>query len=148
MLAALEIPHLDGIVIAATGQPPAIGTHPERLDCSLMPLPKLQALPVLHVPPAHAPIAAATEQQRSGRTPGTTTDPVWLPRANPPGGAGGPPPHVPPLLIARSGKWGAIGTPRHTIEEGVVVVRVLQDLPSLSGSRVPQPDGIVQPATS
>src|SRR5207237_892427 len=61
MLATLEIPDLDGPVIAATGEPLAIGTHAERLDCPLMPLPKGQALPALHVPPVHAPIAAATE---------------------------------------------------------------------------------------
>src|SRR5437588_1440744 len=70
MLAALEIPGLDGPVIAATGEPLAIRAHSERLDCPLMPLPKRQALPALHVPPAYAPIAAATEQHRSSRTPG------------------------------------------------------------------------------
>src|SRR5205823_5394653 len=70
MLAALEIPDVNGPIIAATGEPLAIGTHSERLDCPLMPLPKRQALPALHVPPAHAPIAAATEQHRSRRTPG------------------------------------------------------------------------------
>src|SRR6266436_909578 len=70
VLAALEIPDVDGPVIAATGQSAAIGTHSERLDRPLMPLPKRQALPALHVPPAYAPIAAATEQHRSSRTPG------------------------------------------------------------------------------
>src|SRR5712671_2074471 len=70
MLAALQIPQLNGIVVPATGQSPAIGTHPERLDRPLMLLPKRQALPVLHIPPAQVPIAAATDQHRSGRTPG------------------------------------------------------------------------------
>src|SRR5260221_7978330 len=70
MLATLQIPHLNGIVVPATGQSPAIGAHPERLDRPLMPLPKRQALPALRVPPAHAPIAATTDQHRSGRTPG------------------------------------------------------------------------------
>src|SRR6266852_4590056 len=35
-----------------------------------MPLPKRQAFPVLRVPPAQVPIVAATDQHRSGRTPG------------------------------------------------------------------------------
>src|SRR5258706_5753667 len=70
VLAALDIPHLNGIIIAAAGQSPAIGTYAERLDGTLMPLPKHQALAVLHVPPAHAPIAAATEQHLSRRAPG------------------------------------------------------------------------------
>src|SRR2546425_12114303 len=35
MLATLEIPDVDGPVIAATGEPLAIGTHSERLDCPL-----------------------------------------------------------------------------------------------------------------
>src|SRR5260370_1362189 len=48
MLTTLQIPHLNGIVIPATGQSPSIGPHPERLDRPLMPLPHRQALP----PPA------------------------------------------------------------------------------------------------
>src|SRR5437879_4400861 len=70
MLATLHIPHLNGIVVPATGQPLTIGTYAERLDRTLMLLPKRQALPVLHVPPAQVPIAATTDQHRSGRTPG------------------------------------------------------------------------------
>ena len=50
-------------------------------------------------------------------------------------------------MIARTGQKLPIWTPRHAIEEGVDVVRVSQNLPSFSRGRVPQPDGIVQPAT-
>src|SRR5260221_12128647 len=70
MLAPREVQEQNDPVIATTGQAPAIGTHAERLNCPLMPLPYHQALPTLHIPPAHAPIAAATEQHRCGRTPG------------------------------------------------------------------------------
>src|SRR5258708_3062264 len=70
MLAPREVPEQNDPFIATTGQAPAIGTHAERLNCPLMPLPHHQALPTLHIPPAHAPIAAATEQHRCGRTPG------------------------------------------------------------------------------
>src|SRR5260221_82627 len=113
MLATLQIPHLNGIVVPATGQSPAIGTYSERLDRTLMPLPKRQALPALRVPPAQVPIAAAPDQ------------------------------HPYPLLIARTGQKLPIRTPRYTIEEGVDVVRVPQNLPSFSRGRVPQPGGIV-----
>src|SRR5215469_2359310 len=65
LLAALEVPQLNGIVITTTGQYLSIGTHAERLDCPLMPLLHPQALPTLHVPPAQHTIAIATEQQCS-----------------------------------------------------------------------------------
>src|SRR5258708_20322545 len=42
MLAALEIPQLNGIVITATCQRLPIGTHFERLDCPLMSLSTLR----------------------------------------------------------------------------------------------------------
>src|SRR5258706_1420828 len=51
LLAALEIPHLNGIIIAATGQSPPIGPYAGPLDATLMPLPKSHALAVRHVPP-------------------------------------------------------------------------------------------------
>src|SRR6266699_1594742 len=56
MLGALQIPHLDSAIIPATGQHLPIGAHSERLDRALMPLMHRQALPALHVPPAHRPI--------------------------------------------------------------------------------------------
>src|SRR5258708_3017839 len=67
--ALLQTPQSNRIVVPATGQRLPVGTHLERLDPSLMLLPKRQALPMLHVPPAHGPIAAATDQHRSGWTP-------------------------------------------------------------------------------
>src|SRR5260370_26796449 len=54
---------------------------------------------------------------------------------------------MPPLLIARTGELCAIRTPGYAIEKSVDMVSVPQALPSLSRGRVPQPDGIVQPAT-
>src|SRR2546430_3055472 len=38
MLAALEVPELDRSIIAATGQPPPLGTHLEVLHCTLVSL--------------------------------------------------------------------------------------------------------------
>src|SRR2546421_11801840 len=70
MLTALQIPHLNSIVVPATGQSTTIETFSKRLDRPLMPLSRSPALPVLHVPPAYSPIAAATEQHLSSRTPG------------------------------------------------------------------------------
>src|SRR5206468_550324 len=69
VLAVLKIPHLDGTVIAATGQHAAIGADPERLDRSLMRLSHHHTLPTLHVPPAKHPVAASTDQQISQLTP-------------------------------------------------------------------------------
>src|SRR5439155_15271460 len=99
------------------------------------------------LPQAHAAIIATTGQQRAIRTPRHPADPGWLRTAHPPLGAGANLPHVHPLLIARTGQLRSIRTPRYPIEEGVDVVMVLQDLPCFSRGRVPQPDGIVQPAT-
>src|SRR6266704_833070 len=54
-LGTLEIPHLDGTILAATGQLMAIGTDPERPDRPLMPIAYPHALPTLYVPPAQRP---------------------------------------------------------------------------------------------
>src|SRR5439155_13943804 len=62
-LATLKIPHLDGPVIAATGEPVAIGADPERLDRPLMPLALHQAFPTLDVPPAKPTVTVPTDQQ-------------------------------------------------------------------------------------
>src|ERR1051326_7682529 len=55
MLATLEIPHMDGIIIPATCQPLPIRTHFERLNCPLMSLEDPQALPALNVHPRSMP---------------------------------------------------------------------------------------------
>src|SRR6266702_1801655 len=52
MLAMLELPEMDGSVIAATGQLATIGTHFDRVYRSLMRLSHSQALPAGHLPPA------------------------------------------------------------------------------------------------
>ncbi len=128
MLATLQIPHLNGIVIAATGQSPAIGAHPERLDRPLMPLPKRQALPALRVPPAHAPIAAATDQHRSGRTPGQRVhDRVRLA----PGLQALPTLHIPDEELpaasasATTGQLRAIGAPGHAQDDTTMPLELL-----------------------
>src|SRR5438270_480630 len=105
MLTAFQIPHLNSIVVPATGQSTAIGGLPQ----------------------AHAAIIATTGQPRAIRTPRHPADSSWLRMAHPQAGAGSYLPHVHPLLIARTGQPRAIRTPRHPIEEGVDVVMVLQD---------------------
>src|SRR5260370_8930907 len=57
--------------------------------------------------------------------------------------------HIPDLHSmhkAPTGQQLPIWTPRHTIEEGVGVVRILKDLRTGSRVRVPEPDGIVPPS--
>src|SRR3989442_1404244 len=62
MLAALEIPDVDGPVLPATGQPAAIGTHLERMHRPLMGLLHPHALPALHVPPAQPAVTPSTDK--------------------------------------------------------------------------------------
>src|SRR5947209_2317674 len=64
-LNTLESPHMDGTILAATGQLMATGTDPERPDHPLMPIAYPHALPTLYVPPAQHPVAASTDQQTS-----------------------------------------------------------------------------------
>src|SRR2546430_13257757 len=52
MLATLELPDVDGSVIATTGQQLPIGTLPEREDRSLMCCSHPQAFSALYIPPA------------------------------------------------------------------------------------------------
>src|SRR5258708_32264240 len=56
-------------------------------------------------------------------------------------------PHLHPTKRARTGQKLSIGTPRHTKDQGVNVVGVLQGLYASACGRVPYPDGIVPPAT-
>src|SRR2546429_8022275 len=69
-MAALKVPEPDRSVIAATGEPAAIGTHLEGLHRPLVSLLLPHTLATLHLPPAQPAIAAATEQPLSARLPG------------------------------------------------------------------------------
>jgi len=73
-LATVEVPKLDGPVIAATGQPSAIGTHLERLHRSLMRLSHPHTLATLHLPPAQRTVTASTNELLSTWAPGHETD--------------------------------------------------------------------------
>src|SRR6266487_646167 len=70
MLAMLELPEMDGSVIAATGQLATIGTHFDRVYRSLMRLSHSQALPAGHLPPAQPTVTASTDQHLPSRVPG------------------------------------------------------------------------------
>src|SRR5438105_843922 len=70
MVAALEIPDVDSAIVPATGERAAIGTHFERLDCSLVRQARVYALSALDVPPGECAAAATADQHRAGRTPG------------------------------------------------------------------------------
>src|SRR5438270_8171122 len=128
MLTALEIPHLNSIVVPATGQSPAMGTFSKRLDRPLMPLLHHQALPALRVPPAEHAIAAATDQQRSGQTPGQRVhDRARLA----PCVQALPTLHIPddelPAVSASAttGQSRAIRTPRHTHNHATMPLELL-----------------------
>src|SRR6266699_5147180 len=87
-LAALEIPHVDGAVIAAASQSPAIGADPEGLDRPLMPLINPHTLPTLYVPPAEHSGAIPTDHQLSTLAAGSPVLPVEA-CGNRPGGIKG-----------------------------------------------------------
>src|SRR5258708_336350 len=70
MFTTLQVPDVDDTIIATTGQKAAIRADHERLDRSLVRLLHSYALPPLQAPPANDPIATATDQLSSARTPG------------------------------------------------------------------------------
>src|SRR6266852_5360629 len=69
MLTALQLPDVDRAIVPTTGERAAIGTHLERLDCSLVRMARLHALPALEIPPAEHTVTAPADQHRAGRTP-------------------------------------------------------------------------------
>src|SRR6266567_2637199 len=70
MLATLELPDVDGSVIATTGQLGAIGTHSDRVYRPLMRLSHPQAAPAVDLPPAQLAVTAPTDQRLPTRVPG------------------------------------------------------------------------------
>src|SRR5258708_28971704 len=89
MLATLQVPDVDGPIIAATGQPAPIGTHLERLHGPLMPLLYPHALPTLDLPPAQPAVTVSTDQPLPTGRPGYRRDhsrmPPQAPITCPPG---------------------------------------------------------------
>src|SRR5258708_18823668 len=79
MRAPLEVPERDGPIIPATGQRAAIGTHLERLDCSLMRFAHPHALQARHLPPAQPAVTASTEHQLFIESPGQRRDHPRIP---------------------------------------------------------------------
>src|SRR5437764_459339 len=105
MFAPLEVPERDSPIIAATGEPAAIGAHLECMHRALMGFSHLYALPAVNIPPAQHSVTTSTDELL----------PTW--------------------------------TPGHCKEDGVGVVRVLVPLYTGTRGRIPQPDGIIPPAT-
>src|SRR5260221_7532187 len=119
---------MNGIVGPASGKSPAIGCPPAGRDRRLTPLPKRQAIPALRCPQAHAPIAAATDQLRSGRTPGQRVhDRVRLA----PGLQVLPTLHIPDEELpaasasATTGQSCAIGAPGHAHDDTTMPLELL-----------------------
>src|SRR6266702_3580933 len=129
---ALQVPHLDGTVIAATGEQTTIRADPKRLDRSLMPFSHPYTLPALYVPPAQHSVAASTDQQLSTLTP--------LHGQHTAGSAGKgvqvlsivciPQEHLSlaslPLAPATTGELAAIGTPHHARDHAAMPLQPLE----------------------
>src|SRR5438132_6667941 len=125
MLATLELPDVDGPVIAATGQPAAIGTDLERLHDPLMGFSHPHARSTRQVPPAQPTVTASTDQELLDRMPGDCID---CPRQSLQGGHALPAASIPhkelPAVraVTPGGQLRAIGTPGHT-DDGSVMPR-------------------------
>jgi hypothetical protein len=70
MLATLEVPDVDSPVIAATGEPLAIGAASQRADRPRMRFAHPDTLPALYVPPAQPAVTTSTDQPGAIGTPG------------------------------------------------------------------------------
>src|SRR2546423_813591 len=132
-LATLKIPHLDGTLIAATGEPVAIGADLERLDRPLMPLALHQAFPTVYVPPAKPTVTVPTDQQLSARAPiqgqYTARSGGYGVQALPTVGsaAGIPQDHLPTASApATTGQPGAIWAPHHAIDHATMPLQPLE----------------------
>src|SRR6266513_2349129 len=70
MFATLEVPERDSPIIAATGEPAAIGAHLECMHRALMGFSHLYALPAVNIPPAQHSVTASTDELLPTWTPG------------------------------------------------------------------------------
>src|SRR5437588_10810511 len=70
MFAPLEVPERDSPIIAATGEPAAIGAHLECMHRALMGFSHLYALPAVNIPPAQHSVTASTDELLPTWTPG------------------------------------------------------------------------------
>src|SRR2546429_6876007 len=128
-MAALKVPEPDRSVIAATGEPAAIGTHLEGLHRPLVSLLLPHTLATLHLPPAQSAIAAATEQPLSARLPGHGR-----------GFAGMRPQssdtrstlHIPhqQLRTACTGQPGALGTEGYAVDGPLMPLHLVEHRPT------------------
>src|SRR6266571_3452709 len=160
MFAPLEVPERDSPIIAATGEPAAIGAHLECMHRALMGFSHLYALPAVNIPPAQHSVTASTAELLPTWTPGHSRGqppPVWTPghatypgrqlMPDPPVGTRRHLPHVHALQIGSASQLLPVRTPGHCEEDGVGVVGVLVPLYAGTRGRIPQPDGIIPPAT-
>src|SRR5258708_18263553 len=140
MPAALQFPDADSAIVPTTGKPPAIGTHLERLDGSLVRLARLHAFPAVPVPPAEHPIAAATDQYRASRTPGHCIHDPRMPRQDsitcPPGRVAIQASHIPheqllvvslPLAPSARGEPLPITAPGHVVHFALMSSELLEE---------------------
>src|SRR2546421_320627 len=151
MFAPLEVPERNSPIIAATGEPAAIGAHLECMHRALMGFSHLYALPAVNIPPAQHSVTASTDEllptPAAVWTPGHATYPGRQLIPAPPVGPRRHLPHVHALQIGSASQLLPVRTPGHCEEDGVGVVGVLVPLYAGTRGRIPQPDGIIPPAT-
>src|SRR2546421_2626085 len=152
-LPAVRLPHEQfpalSLPLAATsrGQPPPIGAPGHAPDSPRVSRQPLLLHAIRGVPHIYDAIIASTDQPRAVWTPGHATYPGRQLMPDPPVGTRRHLPHVHPLQIGSASQLLPVRTPGHCEEDGVGVVGVLVPLYAGTRGRIPQPDGIIPPAT-
>src|SRR5260221_5376782 len=113
----------------------------------MMPRQPQELRATLGVPHIDVAILAPTRQARAIATRGHPTRPGWVHTTRPAVGAGCHVPYQHALQHGAAGQPLPIGTPGHAEEEGLGVVEVPDDLDTVPGGWVPQPNGIIPPGT-
>src|SRR5260370_12350068 len=134
-MASLEVPEPDRSVLAATGEPAAIGTDLEPMYDPLMRFSHPHARAARQVPPAQSTVTASTDQQLPDRVPGDGIDrphqPLQGGQALP--AAGIPHDELPAVLASTpGGQLRAIGAPGHT-DGGPLMPRQPLEQPATRG---------------
>src|SRR4051794_4783438 len=118
MFAPLEVPERDSPIIAATGEPAAIGAHLECMHRALMGFSHLYALPAVNIPPAQHSVTASTDELLPTWAPGHAPDSPRVSRQPLLLHAIRGVPHIYDAIIASTDQPRAVWTPGHATYPG------------------------------
>ena len=130
-----------------TGEQGAVGTPGHRRDITAVLLERLEQRPIAGLPQTDGAVIPTTGQAGAIRAPRQAPDKGQMRTTDPNATSGGHLPDLHPIPIATSGQQMPIGTPRHTKELGIEVVRIPQDVRTGSRDRIPKLNSIFPPST-